>query len=188
MNWLDIVLILILATSIFTSFRNGFSREVIGLVAVVLALILGLWFYGVAGGLLAPHLNSRTAANLAGFFLVFFGVLLLGVVVNFVLGKVLRTTGLSIFDHLLGALFGAVRGIVISMALIVGIMAFAPGEKPPASVVRSRVAPYVIDGARLCAAMAPHELKEGFRKRYSQVKSAWGRAMERDTREKDATI
>ena len=30
-----------------------------------------------------------------------------------------------------------------------------------------------MDAARVVAAMAPHELKEGFRKTYAQVKSAW---------------
>jgi membrane protein required for colicin V production len=94
----------------------------------------------------------------------------------------LRVTGLSIFDHLLGAGFGAVRGILISAALIMAIMAFSRGDKPPASVVSSRVAPYVVDTARGFAALAPHELKEGFRKTYGEVKTAWGRALEEGTR------
>jgi membrane protein required for colicin V production len=178
-NWLDCVLILILAVSVIASFRKGLSREVIGLVSVVLALILGLWFYGAAGSYVAPYLSSPAAANLAGFFIVFCGVLLLGSLVSFLVGRVLKVTGLSIFDHILGAAFGVVRGILVSVALIVAIMAFSQGEKPPASVVRSRVAPYVMDGARICAAMAPHDLKEGFRKRYRQVKTIWGQALEK---------
>jgi len=67
MNWLDVVLLVILAASVFTSFRKGFSREVIGLVAVVLALLLGSWFYGTAGALFAPYLNSTAAAHFADF-------------------------------------------------------------------------------------------------------------------------
>jgi membrane protein required for colicin V production len=43
MNWLDIVLLLILVVSVFTSFRKGLSRELIGLVSVVLGLLLGAW-------------------------------------------------------------------------------------------------------------------------------------------------
>jgi hypothetical protein len=61
-------------------------------------------------------------------------------------------------------------------------MAFSQGDKPPASVVNSRLAPYVVDAARVFAAMAPHELKEGFRKTYAQVKSAWGNALEKGIR------
>ena len=39
------------------------------------------------------------------------------------------------------------------------------------------MAPYVVDAARLFVAMAPHELKEGFRKTYAQVKAAWENAL-----------
>jgi membrane protein required for colicin V production len=183
MNWLDVVLLVILAASVAMSLRKGLSREVIGLVSVILALLLGIWFYGWAGSFLVPYLSSRALANFAGFLLVFCGVLLLGSLVSHMAGRFLKVTGLSIFDHLLGAAFGAVRGIVIAAALVMAIMAFSQGgDKPPASVVSSRVAPYVMDTARGFAAMAPHELKEGFRKTYGQVKAAWGRALEEGTR------
>ena len=179
MNWLDVVLLVILAASIMTSFRKGFTREVIGLASVVVALVLGIELYGSAGSLLASYVSSPAAANFAGFFLVFIGVLLAGAVVSYVLGKFLRVTGLSIVDHALGAGFGAVRGLLIAVALIMGIMAFSPGNRAPESVVASRTAPYVVDAARAVAAVAPHELKEGFRKTYAEVKTIWGKAVDK---------
>jgi membrane protein required for colicin V production len=179
MNWLDVVLVLILAASVVTSFRKGLSREVIGLASVCLALLLGLWFYGWAGGYLSAYFSSRMVANFVGFGIVFCGLLLLGSVVSLIAGKFLRITGLSLFDHALGAGFGIVRGVLISVALVTGIMAFTGGDRPPPSVVHSRLAPYVVDAARVVAALAPHELKEGFRKTYSLVKSAWEKAAER---------
>ena len=179
MNWLDIVLLLILAWSIAASFRKGLTREIVGLASVILALLLGLWFYGTAAGLLAPYLSSRPLANFAGFSIVFVGVMLLGAVVSHVLGRFWKVTGLSIVDHALGAAFGAVRGILVAVALIMGIMAFAHGDRPPDSVVRSRLAPYVADAARVTASIAPYELKEGFRKTYAEVKQAWGKAVQK---------
>jgi membrane protein required for colicin V production len=177
MNWLDVVLLAILAVSVALSFRKGLSREVIGLASVILAILLGIWFYGAAGSFLEPYLSSRGLANFAGFLLVFCGVLLLGHLVSYIVGRFLKVTGLSIFDHMLGAVFGALRGILISVALILAIMAFSQGDKPPASVVNSRTAPYMVDAARGFAALAPHELKEGFRKTYDLVKAAWGKAL-----------
>jgi len=177
MNWLDIVLVLIVGISIAASFRKGLSRELIGLVSVFVALLAGTWLYGLAGGWLQPYVSSRPVANFAGFFIVFFGVLVLGAVVSYAVGRALRVTGLSFFDHVLGAGFGLVRGTLIGVALILGIMAFSTGDRPPESVVQSRTAPYVVDAARLFASMAPHELKEGFRKSYTEVKSAWERTL-----------
>ena len=179
MNWLDVVFALIVIASVAASFRKGFAREVIGLVSAVLALVLGLWFYGAAGSYLAPLLSSRRVANLGGFFLVFFGVILLGAVVGLVVGKFLRAVGLSFFDHLLGAAFGVVRGLVIAVALMAAVMAFAAGDRPPSAVVHSRFAPYIAGASRIFAAVAPHEFKEGFQKSYAQARSAWQRALSR---------
>jgi hypothetical protein len=69
--------------------------------------------------------------------------------------------------------------MIVAVALILGIMAFSPAQGPPPSVVNSRMAPYVVDAARVCAAMAPKELKDGFRKTYAEVKTAWGKALDR---------
>ena len=182
MNWLDVVLLIILAASVFTSFRKGLSREVIGLVSVVLALLMGIWFYGAAAAYLVPYVSSRTAANFGGFLLVFCAVVLAGSLVSFVIGKFLKVTGLSIVDHVLGAAFGAVRGIVISIALIMAILAFTPGGEAPESVVHSKMAPYVTGAASACAAIAPHELKAGFEKTYGQVKEAWESALDKGIR------
>jgi len=179
MNWLDVVLGLILVACVVTSFRKGLSREIIGLISVCLALLLGLWLYGSAGGYLLPYLSSRPAANFAGFAIVFCGVMLAGSLISLIIGKFLRITGLSLFDHALGALFGILRGALVSLALVTGIMAFSSGEGPPASVVHSRIAPFVVYAAREVTAMAPHELKEGFRKSYTRVKSAWKNTTQR---------
>jgi membrane protein required for colicin V production len=136
------------------------------------------WFYGTAGSFLAPYLSSRSLANLAGFLVVFAGVMLLGSVASFVLGKLLRVTGLSMVDHALGAAFGALRGTLIAIVLIMAIMAFSPGDRPPESVVRSRIAPYVAGASHVLVSIAPHELKEGFGKTYAQVKAAWGKIVD----------
>jgi uncharacterized membrane protein required for colicin V production len=94
----------------------------------------------------------------------------------------LKVTGLSIVDHFLGAVFGVLRGLVFAIAIIMGVMAFSRADRPPEAIVNSRMAPYVVDAARMVAAMAPHELKEGFRRTYAQVKAAWGGALEKGIR------
>jgi membrane protein required for colicin V production len=181
MNWLDVILLLIIGASVIGSFRKGFSRQVIHLTAVILAIMLGAWFYGRVAEYLEPHFSSPTGAKLGGFLIVFFAVLLLGACVSWIVGKFLRVTGLSFVDHLLGAVFGLLRGVLVAVALIMGVMAFSKDSTPPRAIDESRVAPYVSQAARVFAAMAPHELKEGFRKSYDEAKVVWNR-----TRQKDA--
>lgn len=185
MNWLDAVLGLVLCWSVVTAFRKGFTREVIGLVSVVVGLLAGVWFYGTVASFLLPYVSSRSAANLAGFLIVFCAVNLLGALVSLLVRKFLKLTGLSFFDRILGAGFGIIRGGLIGVALVMGIMAFSPSDKPPASIVGSRLAPYAIDGATVVVAVAPNELKTGFRKTYEQVKTAWRMAMEQGIRKRE---
>jgi membrane protein required for colicin V production len=181
MNWLDILLLLILALSVGTSFRKGLTRELVGLASVILGLLLSAWFYGTVAAYLAPYLASRAAANLAGFLIVFAAVVMLGAILRALLGKFLRVTGLSFFDHLLGAAFGALRGVLIGVALIMAILAFSPGNKPPQSVENSRLAPYMASTARVFVAMAPRELKDGFHKAYAQAQQAWNQTLGKQT-------
>jgi membrane protein required for colicin V production len=182
MNWLDVVLGLILAASVAAAFRKGLTREIIGLASVVLGFLLGLWFYGWAGSYLARYLKSQQAANFGGFALVFCGVMLAGALVSFAVGKFLKVTGLSFFDHLLGAGFGVVRAALISVVLVSGLMAFSHGDVPPPAVANSRLAPYLVGAADVAADLAPHEFKEGFRKAYGQVKQAWANAQQHATK------
>ena len=182
MNWLDIVLALVQAGSIVTSFSTGLAREIVGLLSMLAALVLAIWFYGTAGSFLQPYVSSPGVAHFCGFLMVFVGVLILGAILGRVLGRLMKVAGLSFVDRLLGAAFGLVRGVLISIALVLALLAFTPGKSPPNAVVHSRVAPYVIDAARLFAAVAPHELKDGFRKSYGQVKAIWGNALKKGIR------
>ena len=184
MNWLDAILGVALLFCLVNGFRRGFSRQIIGLASGVLALLLGAWFYGSAGAWLLPYVSSPALAKAAGFVLVFCGVMLLGGIVSHVAGRFLTVTGLSFFDHVLGAGFGVLRWALLAIAIVMGIMAFSRGPEPPAAIVHSRLAPYVVDTARMVAAIAPHDLKEGFHRTYQQVKAAWTRAIGERTNER----
>lgn len=176
MNWLDITLLILMLMSVAISFTKGFSREIIGLISAFAAFLCGIWFYGTAAALVEPYVSSRGVANFCGFALIFIGVLIVGAIAGHILSRILKLAGLSWFDRLLGAGFGALRGLLLGIALVMAIVAFTPGkpaEKPPQAVVDSRLAPYVVDAAHLFAAIAPRELKDGFRKHYEQVKKIW---------------
>jgi membrane protein required for colicin V production len=185
MNWLDLLLILILALSIAASFAKGLTREIIGLVAAVAALFCGAWFYRMAGALVRPMVGSRGVANLIGFLLIVAVVIVLGLMISWGVGALMKAVGLSWLDRLLGAGFGVARGVVVSIALIMAIVAFAPVKDlktPPKAVVDSRIAPYIIDAAHVVTMAAPKELREEFARRYNQVKRIWEDALQHGVR------
>src|ERR1019366_8873834 len=124
MNWLDVVLLLVLVGSVATSFSTGLAREVVGLVSMIAALVLAIWFYGTAGSFLQPYVSSPGIANFCGFLVVFCGVLILVGFLGRVMGLLMKVAGLSFVDRLLGAGFGVVRGLLISIALVLALLAF----------------------------------------------------------------
>lgn len=172
MNWLDFVLLLILGISVVGGIAKGFAKLVIGLLAAVAGFLCGLWFYGWAGGFLLPYVSHKGIANFIGFLLIFLGVLLLGALTGKLLGLLLKWAGLSWLDRLMGGVFGLLRGLVFAIALALALMAFSPNP-PPRSVVDSRIAPYVIDAAHICANLAPREVKDGVMRSYEKIKEAW---------------
>ncbi|MEP6715582.1 MAG: CvpA family protein [Terriglobia bacterium] len=171
MNWLDVMLIAILALSSLMSFRKGFSREIIGLAASLFALVLGMWFYGLAGSFFEPWVSSPRVAHLLGFFAVVIGVLLAGSLVAAIVGRFIRTIGLSFFDRLLGGVFGLLRGMLVAIAILTAVTAFGSETSSPA-LLHSRIAPFVLEASRYFVAMAPADLKRSFRAQYSRITSA----------------
>ncbi|MEA2874476.1 MAG: rane protein required for colicin production, partial [Hyphomicrobiales bacterium] len=98
MNWLDIIFITVLLFSTVLSFRKGFSREVIGLAASIFALVLAMWFYGLAGSFVAPYVDSARVANIHGVILVVVAVFLGGAILSWIVNSLLRTIGHSFLE------------------------------------------------------------------------------------------
>jgi membrane protein required for colicin V production len=174
-NWLDWVLIVILAWCAFRSFRRGFSREIIGLAAALLALLCGMWFYGTAATLFVRWTGEGRVANLAGFIAVVVVVLIAGAIVGWIVNRFVKLVGLSFFDRLLGALFGIVRGVLIASALLSAFIAFGPSTRDsiaPGAVVHSQIAPVIVEVSRFFVAAAPMELKQAFRREYEKFSRA----------------
>jgi membrane protein required for colicin V production len=179
LNWVDWLLIVVLALFALGSARRGFSREVIGLAAAVFALVFGMWFYGEVGAFLMRFVSSERTANLLGFLLIVGAVLLAGRLLGLAVRKFFDTVGLSFFDRLLGAAFGFLKGLIVCIALLTGFVAFGPvidtaaGSDSGASrsaVLHSRIAPWVLEASHFAVAMAPMELKSSFLKQYASVK------------------
>ena len=172
MNWIDILLAIVVGASVLTGFAAGFARVGVGFIAMIVGLFCGFWFYGVAGAYFLDYVSSRAMANLMGFFVIFFAVLIVGAIVGTILARFFKWVGLSWLDRLLGGGFGLVRGFVIAAGMATVLLAFAP-TPPPRSVVDSRLMPYVIDVSELFAALTPHEIKDGFYSAKDKVKAEW---------------
>ncbi len=176
MNWLDILLGVILAGSVAAGVMKGFARTVVGITATILGFVLAIWFYGAAGSIYAEYVSSRAVANFLGFVTVSALVIIAGALIGKLLAMLFKWVGLSWLDRTLGGCFGLLRGLLASTVIVMVLMAFSI-KPPPRSVVDSRLAPYVIEAARLFSRMAPHDLTQGVAESYEKIQGIWNETL-----------
>jgi membrane protein required for colicin V production len=181
LNWLDFILVLIIGASTVSGFMKGFIKIGIGFAAVVIGFVCASWTYGTVGASLEPYVGSKNVAKILGFLAVLAAIMILGALISALLGKLFRWVGLSWIDRLGGAAFGFARGMVISVVLVMILLAFSPAAIHE-SVGNSSIAPYVVETSRIVSKATPHEIKDGFREGYANVKIVWKQAMKKKPR------
>jgi membrane protein required for colicin V production len=169
---MDVLLALVIASSVLAGFAAGFARAGVGFAAMIFGMFAGFWFYGIVAAYVIDYVSSPALANLIGFFVILTGVMLVGAIVGRILAKFFKWVGLSWLDRLLGAAFGVVRGFVIAAAMVTVLLAFSPSP-PPRSVVDSKLLPYVINVSDVLAALTPREIKDSFYATKDKVKAVW---------------
>jgi membrane protein required for colicin V production len=120
MNWLDVVVILLLAGFTFAAYSSGLIREVITLVAVVAGILIAGALYERLAADVLVFIDNDDAAEAVAFLALFGGVYLMGQIGAYVLKTGAALLMLGPLDHVGGAVFGFVKGVlVIEMLLIV---------------------------------------------------------------------
>ncbi|MBV7486301.1 CvpA family protein [Bordetella sp. BOR01] len=118
MTGFDFVVMAILAVSGLLGLLRGLLKEVLSLMAFVLAFIAAIWWGPTVYGWLEAYIETAMLRMGVAYAAVFI-VVLLGVgLVNMTLAALIRTTGLTPADHGLGAIFGLARGLLIVLVLV----------------------------------------------------------------------
>ncbi len=161
MNWADITIICIILLSAVLSLFRGFVREVLSLVAWIVAFWAAMAFWGQVAVMLAPYIAIEFPRMVLSFLAILVGVLLVFGIINFIVGRLMASTGLSGPDRLLGALFGMLRGAAIVTVLVV-LAGLTPLPGDP-SWAQSRM----LVGFQSAAVLAIGQLPPEFGKHFS---------------------
>lgn len=129
--WADWLIIAIIALSSMVGLIRGLVKEGLSLVNLAAAFLVAMSFKTQLAPMLVNWLSTPSLRELAAFGILFFATLIAGSMLNYLLGQLVKATGLSGTDRLLGTVFGALRGVAIVLALIIFIPKMLPVEQDP---------------------------------------------------------
>jgi membrane protein required for colicin V production len=129
MNWADWAILVILAISSLISLKRGFVKEALSLVIWVLAFVIAMLFSGGLATLLSELITTPSVREMVAFGLLFAATLVVGAMVNYLIGELVRMTGLSGTDRMFGMVFGVARGLIVVMALVVLLPSIVPVDR-----------------------------------------------------------
>ncbi len=123
MTWLDYAVIGVFAASLVLGAWRGLVREVLSILGWVIAFLAANLFAGPLGPAMPQAIPSPELRVAAAYLAVFVGSLVATSLVALLLSKIVKAVGLGGTDRMLGALFGAARGllIVVAAALLAGL-------------------------------------------------------------------
>jgi len=153
MNWLDIVIIVLLAITTLIGLRIGIIKAVLSLAGVIIGVILAGRFY-VALSEQLTFIPQENLAKIAAFAIILVIVMLVAGILASVLKWLASIVMLGWVNRLGGAVFGLVLGAIFCSTLLAIWAKFLGAEGP---IAESGLATLLLDRFPIVLALLPEE-------------------------------
>ena len=159
MNWVDIVVLAIVAFSGMLGFMRGMVREVLGLIAWIGAAFAATWFFPQVQGIARRFIADPDVADPVAFGVVFLFVLIVLSLLARTLSGAVRHSGLGGLDRTLGLVFGLLRGAALMIAAYIIVGVVEPVDRWPDEVLAARTLPSIYLGSVWVVQRLPAEYR-----------------------------
>jgi membrane protein required for colicin V production len=155
----DWVIVIVVLLNVVLAAMHGFFAEALSMAGLVIGYIVAAWQYHRLAEWFMSFLKSELLAQIFGFLIIFFVILLVFSIAGRIARKLMKAAGLSGFDRFLGALLGVLKGALVVAVVLMGMTAFTPTSK---MLEKSELAPYFLVAGRAAIWVAPSELRARF--------------------------
>ena len=128
-HWVDYVILGVVALSVITGLFRGFIKELVALCVWILAIWLAYTYSPLLDPKLVPYIQDKTARIVVAFVVILLFTIIVGGICNAIFSFILKRTGLSGTDRVLGMVFGFVRGVFIVALVFAGFKMTAIPDK-----------------------------------------------------------
>ena len=153
MNWLDIVIIVVIAISAFGGLKNGLIKAVLSLAGLIVGVVLAGRYYTPLSEQLTFIPQDKIARNVA-FAIILIGVMIIAGVLANLLKWAVSAVMLGWVNRIGGAVFGLVLGAVFCGALLAMWIKFMGIQS---IIVESAMANMLLDFFPVVLALLPDE-------------------------------
>ncbi len=160
LNWADFAVIGIIVLSTLISLIRGFIKEAISLATWVLAIWVSLKYTPFVASYLIELVEVPSLRLIIAGLILFISTLIVGALINYIIGQLVEKTGFSGTDRTLGAVFGVLRGVLV-VALIVILAGLTPIPQDP-WWKQSTLLPAFQDKVIMYKAYLPEQIAENF--------------------------
>ena len=144
MNWLDFAIILAIIGFVISAYLAGLIREGVTLAAAILGIVIAGVLYDDLATDILVFMDDEDAAQAISFLILVGAVYLFGQIIAYMLSKAASLLMLGWADHIGGAFFGFLKGLIVVQALLI-IFAAYPTLGLDDAVAGSGLAPHFIN-------------------------------------------
>ncbi len=180
MNWVDFVMLGFLAFFLIYGFTRGFVRQILGIAGIVAGLFLAARYaltLANADFLQGMRENNPKLTEIAAYLAIFLLISIASGVLIALVWKLFPKRELKATDSFLGAVLGAVQGVLILGGISIG---FINWNDPNADPVKASVlAPKFAQGCEALVSLIPEDKQWKIQKEFEESKAAVEEAFEK---------
>jgi len=171
MNYLDIIIVVILCYCVIRGVFRGLIKELSSIIGVFGGFYAAYTYYAVVAKPLSEWISNPGYLNILGFMVIFCVVFLVISILGVIINYLLKLAFLGWFDRFCGAVFGAMKSLLIVSVILIALTTFLPKGAP--LIKDSLLSPHVTLVSEKMIKVVPKDMKDAFTAKITELKKEW---------------